>query len=126
MSDNAVEDFIAMNDPAWADAIRTMHAAVLAGSPDLSTRIAYKLLMYTFGDHKRSWVCAVGSTKIGYGVRFLYGVMLDDPKSVLRSGSSTLMTIDFATPDDVDAELVTAYVEQAAGKFDAFLAAQQH
>src|SRR5688572_5926263 len=122
MSEDPVEDFIAMNDPAWADAIRTMHRAVMAGAPELHSRIAYKLLMYTFGDHKRSWVCAVGSTKIGYGVRFLYGVMLDDPKRVLRSGSSTLMTIDFATPDDVDAELVTGYVAQAAGKFEDFLA----
>jgi hypothetical protein len=52
-------------------------------------------------------------------------VLLEDPLRVLRGGTSTLMNIDFASPEAVDTQLVTDYVEEAVSKFDDFLHSRQ-
>jgi hypothetical protein len=121
----ARDEYIATQDPSWAGAVRALDAAVMAGGPDLTSRISYRMLMYTLGTHKKHWVCAIGTTSRSIVVRFLYGVMLDDPHGRLRAGSSTLQSLDFATPGEVDAQLVTEYVAEAVAKFDAFLASQR-
>jgi hypothetical protein len=107
--DNARDAYIEGIDPRWAKAVRDLHEAIMAGGPVLNSRIAYRMFMYTLGEHRRNWVCAIGSTKKGIGV----------------AGTSTLMTIDFVSPGDVDPQLVTEYVEEAVAKFDDFLRSKQ-
>jgi hypothetical protein len=69
--------------------------------------------MYTLHGDWRTWVCAVDATKKVVCLRFLYGVLLDDPRRVLRAGSSVLMTWDFAFDEVVDPAAVGAYVLEA-------------
>jgi hypothetical protein len=80
------------------------------------------MLTYTLGGNYREWICAIGVTKHAVNLRFLYGVMLDDPHDVLRAGTSILKTLDVPTLDAVDAQLVTDYVKEAVAKYDAFKA----
>jgi hypothetical protein len=44
-------------------------------------------------------------------------VILDDPRRVLRSGTSVLTSWDFAFDDVVDREAVGAYVREAVAKY---------
>jgi hypothetical protein len=49
-------------------------------------------------------------------------VLLDDPRHVLRSGSSVLMTWDFAFIDAVDPVAVGSYVVDAISRYDEYKA----
>ena len=122
MGDAARDEYIATQDPKWSEAVRVLDAAVMAGGPELDSRVSYKMLMYTLGTRKREWVVAIGTTTRSIVVRFLYGVLLDDPQGRLRSGSSTLQSLDFDTPDEVDPATVTEYVAEAVAKYDDFIA----
>jgi hypothetical protein len=67
-------------------------------------------------------VVALSVTKDAVNLRFLWGVLLDDPLHVLRPGTSTLMTWDFPRGAEVDAAAVGGYVRDALAKRDHFLA----
>ncbi len=90
-------------------AIRTAH-------PGFDVAIKYGILMYAIDADWRTWVCAVEATKKRVSLRFLYGVLLDDPQSVLRKGSSVLMTWDFAPGEAISQKAVRAYVAEAVAK----------
>jgi hypothetical protein len=70
----------------------------------------------------RTWVCAIDARKKSVGLRFLYGVLLDDPRRVLRAGSSVLKTWDFAFDDVVDPTDVGGYVVEAVGRYNDYKA----
>jgi hypothetical protein len=70
----------------------------------------------------RHWVCAVNATKSAVCLRFLWGVLLDDPLLVLRPGTSTLMTWDIPRGGAVDTAAVGSYVREALATRDHFLA----
>jgi hypothetical protein len=55
-------------------------------------------------------------------VRFLWGVLLDDPRGILRGGTSTLMNLDLHSPDALDPAVVTDFVTQAVACYPAFAA----
>ena len=78
--------------------------------------------MYGLHGDWRTWVCALQATKKGVSLKFLYGVLLDDPLGVLRSGSSVLMSWDFRMADVVDAASVRSYVSEAVSKYDQYKA----
>jgi hypothetical protein len=96
--------------------------AIRAAAPELESAIKYRLLAYTVERDWRHWVCAVNATTSAVCLRFLWGVLLDDPLGVLRPGSSTLMTWDIARGAAVDAAAVASYVRDAMAKRDHFLA----
>lgn len=73
--------------------------------------------MYALGSDWRHWVCAIGTSSRHVNLRFLYGVLLDDPLHVLRPGSSVLMTWDFTPGETIDAEAVGSYVNKAVGRY---------
>ncbi len=97
------------------DAIRKVH-------PEFDVAVKYGLLMYALRGDWRTWVCAIGAGNSGVALRFLYGVLLDDPKHVLRAGSSVLMTWDFALIDAVDTAAVGAYVAEAVARHEEYKA----
>jgi hypothetical protein len=84
--------------------------------------IKYRMPTYTLDKRWRQWVVALSVTKDAVNLRFLWGVLLDDPLEVLRPGTSTLMTWDLPRGADVDAEAVGRYVREALDKRDHFLA----
>jgi hypothetical protein len=85
-------------------------------NPGFDVAIKYGILMYAIDADWRTWVCAVEATKKRVSLRFLYGVLLDDPQSVLRKGSSVLMTWDFAPGEAISQKAVRAYVAEAVAK----------
>ncbi|MFO0745413.1 MAG: DUF1801 domain-containing protein [Myxococcota bacterium] len=114
--------YLAAIDAASAPLVVALDAAVRAAHPGFDVAVKYKLLMYALGGDYRTWVCAVNGTPKGACLRFLYGVMLDDPQRVLRAGTSVLKTWDFAVGDEVDAAAVGAYVRQAVERYAAYKA----
>ena len=64
------------------------------------------------------WVVAIGVCSKAVNLRFLYGQRLDDPAGLLRHGSTTAAVIDYASVDEVDPALVTAYVREAAARHE--------
>lgn len=119
------DTYIATLGPVFAPAVLALDAAILAVRGDFGTRFSYGILLYGLGGDFRHWVCAIdcgrpGAAKETVRVRFLYGALLDDPRGVLRAGSSTLKTIDFTSPDEIDVELVTEYVREAVPRLDEF------
>jgi len=94
--------------------VRALAAAVDAAGVDFDRKVTYGMLVYTFGQRWHEWVVAIGVSKSAVNLRFLYATDLDDPAGILRIGTSTAGQADFTSVAEVDAELVTAYVTEAA------------
>jgi hypothetical protein len=95
---------------------------VRTSQADFDVAVKYHILMYTLGADWRTWVCAIQATKKSACLRFLYGVLLDDPLQVLRAGSSVLMTWDFPFGAEVDPAAVGTYVSEAVSRYDGYKA----
>jgi len=117
-----LEQYLEIYDDEAGAVFVQLDAAIRAAAPELETAIKYRLLSYTVERDWRHWVCAVNATKSAVCLRFLWGVLLDDPLGVLRPGSSTLMTWDMPRGTEVDADLVGRYVREALDKREHFLA----
>ena len=122
MPDSPLEEYLQIYDDAAGVAFVQLDAAIRAAAPELESAIKYRLLSYTVERDWRHWVCAVNATKSAVCLRFLWGVLLDDPLGVLRPGTSTLMTWDLPRGTDVDAAAVGSYVRNALAERDHFLA----
>jgi hypothetical protein len=117
-----VEQFLAGQDEAAGAVLVQLDGAIRAAAPELESAIKYRMPTYTLEGRWRQWVVALSVTKDAVNLRFLWGVLLDDPLGVLRPGTSTLMTWDFPRGAEVDADAVARYVRDALDKRDHFLA----
>ena len=89
MTSDALAEYLASLDGDSAPVLTALDAAILDAYPDFDVAVKYRMLMYTLGRDWRNWVCAIGAAKNGgAALRFLYGVILDDPRGVLRAGTS--------------------------------------
>ena len=122
MKSEALEAYLKGVDPRAKPLVIDLDDAIRKVQPDLDVAIKYGLLMYALRGDWRTWVCAIGAGNSGVALRFLYGVLLTDPKHVLRAGSSVLMTWDFALIDAVDPDAVGAYVVEAVARYDEYKA----
>ena len=127
MTDTPLDAYLAELTARGLDAravaiVRALDRAIRGAGPELESTIKYKILMYGLHGDWRTWVCAVDATTKGVGLRFLYGVILDDPLSVLRAGSSVLKTWDVGFDDAIDAAAVGAYVAEAVAKYSTYKA----
>ena len=122
MRSEALEAYLKGADPRAKPLVMDLDDAIRKVQPELDVAIKYGLLMYALRGDWRTWVCAIGAGNSGVALRFLYGVLLTDPKHVLRAGSSVLMTWDFAFIDAVDPEAVGAYVVEAVARYDEYKA----
>ena len=114
MTDQVLEDYIAtLVDPRGEPVVRQLDRIIRATEPKLGMAIKYKILMYGLDGDFHTWVCAINSGRRHVSVNFLYGVMLDDPRKVLRAGSSVLMSWDFPFDEEVDAAALGPYVAEA-------------
>ncbi|MDQ2943013.1 MAG: DUF1801 domain-containing protein [Candidatus Dormibacteraeota bacterium] len=117
MNSSALVTYLASVDTVAAPLVVALDEAVREAHPDFDVAVKYKMLMYTLRGDWRTWVCAIGETKKTICLRFLYGVLLDDPRGILRTGSSVLKTWDFAFDDVVDPAAVGAYVSEAVARY---------
>jgi hypothetical protein len=92
MNNSALEAYLAGVDAPAAPIVVALAKAVRKAHPDFDVAIKYRILMYALRRNWRTWVCAIDARKKSVGLRFLYGVLLDDPRRVLRAGSSVLKT----------------------------------
>jgi hypothetical protein len=122
VGDSTLETFIEGIDPRFVPLVLALDRAVVAARPDFDTRISYRMLTYAVAGDFRHWICAIGVIKKAVCLRFLFGVLLDDPRGVLRAGTSHLQTMDFFSLEEVDAQLVTDYVNEAVSKLPYFKA----
>ena len=122
MDGEPLEEYLAVYDEAAGRMFVELDRTIRAAAPELEVAIKYRLLSYTVERDWRHWVCAVNATKSAVCLRFLWGVLLDDPLGVLRPGTSTLMTWDMPRGTDVDTAAVASYVREALAKRDHFLA----
>ncbi len=124
MDSSAVEAYIAGVDPRAAPLVAALDGAIRAAYPDFDVAVKYRILMYAIRRDWRTWVCAIDASRKGVHLRFLYGVLLDDPRGVLRAGTSVLMTWDFGLDEVVDPAGVGAYVSEAVARYDEYKANQ--
>lgn len=124
MTQTLVDGFLADRDSRWHPLTRELDRLIVTAEPALVTRVAYRMLMYHLGTDKARWVVAIDVRDKLVTVRFLWGVLLDDPRGILRGGTSTLMNLDLPTTDALDAPLVTDLVHQAVARYPAFVASQ--
>lgn len=127
MSESARQVYISGVDPARVPIVEALDraiGAIGAAGAGFDVAVKYRILMYAINGDWRHWVVSIDAhPKRGVALRFLNGTKLEDPGRLLRPGTSTLMTLDFASLDAVDADLVTAYVRDAVAKHPAFVAA---
>ena len=117
-----LEEYLAGVDEAAVPTLRALDAAIRSAAPELEMAIKYRMPTYTVDGRWRHWVAALSTTKDAVNLRFLWGVLLDDPLKALRPGSSTLMTWDFPRGGPVDAAAVGSYVREALDRREHFLA----
>jgi hypothetical protein len=109
-----LEQFVASLPPDREALVRRLHALIAGTHPAFDVAIKYNLLMYAIGADWRHWVVAIdGHPKSGVGLKFLYGVLLPDPRHVLRAGTSVLMSWDLPEGSVVDDSDVRTYVADA-------------
>ena len=117
MGGSVLEDYVAsLVDPRGEPVVRKLDRIIRETQPDLGVAIKYKILMYGLNGDFHTWVCAINSGRRRVSLNFLYGVMLDDPRKVLRAGSSVLMSWDFDFDEEIDIAAVGAYVAEAVSK----------
>lgn len=117
MNSPTLDAYLSGIDPTARPLVIALDEAIRMAQPDFDVAIKYKILMYALHGDWRTWVCAIDAKSKGVCLRFLYGVLLDDPRGVLRAGSSVLKTWDLAIDDVVDPAAVGAYVTEAVGKY---------
>jgi hypothetical protein len=101
-------------DVAATPGLTALDEAIVAVEPGFAVAVKYKILMYAMPGDWRHWVCATSANRGGISLRFLYGVLLDDPLGVLRW--------DFANDDQIPAGDVGRYVRDALGRLEYFRA----
>jgi hypothetical protein len=126
MSGAVLEEYIAsLVDPRGEPVVRQLDRIIRATRPDLEAAIKYKILMYGLNRDFHTWVCAINSGRRRVSLNFLYGVMLEDARHVLRPGTSVLMSWDFAFDEEIEPAAVAAYVAEAAAKNEDYKANRQ-
>jgi hypothetical protein len=126
MNSPVLEEYIAsLVDPRGEPMVRELNRIIRETRPDLEAAIKYKILMYGLNGDFHTWVCAVNSGRRRVSLNFLYGVMLEDARHVLRPGSSVLMSWDFDFDEEIQPAAVAPYVAEAAAKNEDYKANRQ-
>lgn len=123
MSDATRDAYLATVDPRFVAIVRALDDAVTAAQPGLDTRVAYGALTYALDGDFRHFICAVGATKKAAALRFPFGSLLDDPHGLLVAGGSPLLrSVYFRLPEEVEPEVLGAYVRQAGAHLEEYRA----
>jgi hypothetical protein len=121
----ALEDYLAGLDPDLAPRVREVDAAIRRAHDGFDVAVKYRILMYAIAKDWRHWVVAVDARPKSVSVKFLFGVLLSDPRHVLRAGSSVLKSWDFKPEDAIDAEGIGTYVREAVERYPDYRARYQ-
>ena len=125
MSNSTLEEYLAGVDARAVRVVRELDRVITSTYPDFDLAIRYRILMYALRSDFGTWVCAINAGRRKVALHFLYGVLLDDARHVLRPGSSVLMTWDIGFDETVDAQAVGEYVAEAVRRNDEYRANRQ-
>ncbi len=126
MGGSARDTYLEGVDPRVAPVVLELDRLIMEAAPDLLAAIKYRILMYALKGDYRAWVCAIDAhPRQGVALRFLFGALLDDPRGVLRPGTSSLSTLDVASLGAIDAGLVDAFVREAVSRHGELKAASR-
>ena len=125
MSSTTLQDYLAAIKPVAAPIVVALDDAIRTAQPDLDVAIKYRTLTYALRGDWHTWVCAVQATMKGVCLRFLYGVLQDDPRGVLRAGTSVLKTWDLGFKEIVDPAAEGAHVTEAVPRYGGYKANAQ-
>ena len=127
MSASVLEKYLTTIPDARAEPmVRELDRIIRKTQPEFDVAIKYKILMYALKGDFHTWVCAINAGRRRVSLNFLYGVLLDDPKKVLRAGSSVLMTWDIGFDEDLDTAAVQAYVAEAVRRNPEYIADREN
>ncbi len=127
VSTSILEDYLTTIPDARAEPIvLELDRIIRKTHPGFDVAIKYKILMYALHGDFHTWVCAINAGRRRVSLNFLYGVLLDDPKKVLRAGSSVLMTWDLGFDEEIDAAAVAAYVAEAVRRNPEYIADREN
>jgi hypothetical protein len=117
MSNSVLEGYVTgIPDPRAERNVRELDRVIIGTHPDFDLAIKYRILMYALDGDFGTWVCAINAGRRHVALSFLYGVMLGDPRQVLRGGSSVLMSWDIGFDETVDGAAIGAYVAEAVAR----------
>ncbi len=117
MNQSARDAYLATIDPGRVPLVRELDCLVTSAGPSLEVAVKYRMLTYTLLGKYHAWVVAIDAHPKGaVALRFLFGALLDTPRGLLRPGSSSLSTLDIASLEEVDAELVARLVAEATSR----------
>jgi len=116
------DEYLHRVDKPFVPLVELLEKAVTAAAPELQARLSYGMLTFVIGKDFQNWVVAIGTTKKAVCLRFLFGAYFEDSGALLRPGSSTLSTIDFADISAFDEQLVQRYVREAVDGHERFKA----
>ena len=126
MNGAVLDEYLAtLADPRGERVVRELDRIIRATEPEIGMKIKYKILMYGLSGDFHTWVCAINSGRRHVSVNFLYGVMLDDPRKVLRAGSSVLLSWDYPFDEEIDPAAVGPYVAEAVKRNPEYKANRQ-
>ena len=124
MGGSARDTYLEGVDARVAPVVLELDRQIMEAAPDLQAAVKYRILMYALKGDYRAWVCAIDANpRKGVALRFLFGALLDDPRGVLRPGTSSLSTLDVASLEAIDAGLVDAFVREAVARHEELKAA---
>lgn len=119
----ALDAYLAGVDAEATPTVRALDRAIRSAHPEFAVAVKYNILMYAIEGDWRHWVVSIDAhPKAAIGLRFLYGVLLDDPRQVLRAGTSVLSTWDIARGGPIDEQAVAGYVREAVAGYPQYRA----
>jgi hypothetical protein len=78
--------------------------------------------MYALGGNFRTWVCAIDAKGSSVALRFLYGVLLDDPRRVGDPVEGEVPGLENGGTGAQHTPAVGAYVSEAVVRYDEYKA----
>ena len=111
--DPLVEDLLAEHSADVAELARRVRAAVVGAHPDLVERVRRGWHSINYRDPAAGFVCAIFPTRDTVQLVFERGAELPDPDGLLTGSGRRVRMLVFATPTDIDEDVVGRFLDLA-------------
>ncbi|MGY1705303.1 DUF1801 domain-containing protein [Geodermatophilus sp. SYSU D00697] len=111
--DPGADDLLAEHTEAVAATARRLRAVLLDAHPQLEERVRLGWHSLNYRDPVAGFVCALFPAADRVHLVFEHGARLPDPERRLSGTGRQVRTLDVSDPADVDAEVVTAFLDLA-------------
>jgi hypothetical protein len=111
--DPEADDLLAEHTDAVAATAQRVRAVLLDAHPQLEERVRRGWHSINYRDPAAGFVCAVFPGADRVQLVFEHGARLPDPEGRLSGTGRQVRTLDLAGPEDVDADVVTGFLDLA-------------